>query len=64
MTHRNQDTVDFIQIRKDTGIPSRPWCADIHFKDGKVWMSWQANFRRKGDMVAKIKASTDAEIRD
>lgn len=41
-----------IVIRKD--FTSRPWAADIVFEDGKVWKSWQNNYRSLKSMTAHI----------
>ena len=51
-----KNTVDRIEVRKDTFFPSRPWTADVYFKDGHVWKSWCWNYRTKKSLLRHIEA--------
>ena len=53
------NTVQKIQIRKDTFFHSRPWAADVHWKDGKVWVSWQSRFRTQKALLETIAGLDD-----
>jgi len=49
--------VDHIKVEKDTGFSaSRPWKADIVWKDGKVWTSWCYGFKTKKALMRHIEA--------
>jgi len=45
------DEIEKILIRKDNWIPSRPWYADIYFKNGRVWLSWLSGFKTKKSVI-------------
>jgi hypothetical protein len=47
--------IDRIEIYKDGWIVSRPWNADIFFKDGVVWKSWQCGCKTKKGLIEAIK---------
>ncbi|MGI9489136.1 MAG: hypothetical protein ACR2RF_25275 [Geminicoccaceae bacterium] len=48
--------VNHIAVRKDGFIPSKPWCADVIWKDGDVWTSWSYGYRTRKALLAHIEA--------
>ena len=55
-------TVEKIVIRKDGFYtPSKPWVADVYFKDGNIWVAWSSNYRTKKSLIEHVRA-VDANI--
>lgn len=48
--------VEKVVIRKDSFIPSRPWCADVIWNDGLVWRNWAYQYRTRKALVAHVEA--------
>ena len=58
-TMMNHTTVNFINVYRD----NNRWFADVHWSDGKLWRSWQSNFKTKARIMDAIRVVTNAPIR-
>ena len=52
-----KSAVTHVEIYKDGWVPSRPWCADLHFRDGNVWKGYVAFFKTRRSVEQNIRAA-------
>ena len=46
--------IDKVVIRKDGFRPSKPWSADLYFKDDDIWVSWCYGYKTKKSLLSYI----------